>query len=92
LRAVLRYLPTCVERDGLEDDEEFALGTDPLDPATDGAEAALGSNPLHPGSLPGLPQPLDLTGGGGKVQPCPRRWVTPIRSIFVGFDMARLRL
>jgi hypothetical protein len=46
--------------DGLSDEEEIALGTDPFNPDTDGdgypdgLEVALGSNPLDPKSIPDI--------------------------------------
>lgn len=49
--------------DGLTDEEEIIVGTDPLNPDTDGdgfpdgLELALGSNPLDPNSIPDIRPP-----------------------------------
>ncbi len=54
--------------DGLSDDEERRLGTNPFDPDTDhdgypdGLEVALGSNPLDPQSIPDVRPPGYLAG------------------------------
>lgn len=54
--------------DGLTDEEELRLGTDPFNPDTDGdgfpdgLEVALGSNPLDANSLPDIRPPGILTG------------------------------
>ena len=64
--------------DGLSDEEEIALGTDPFNPDTDGdgypdgLEVALGSNPLDPKSIPDIRShvfpgiPIAINNGGTK--------------------------
>ena len=60
--------PLDSDGDGLTDEEEMRLGTDPLNPDTDGdgfpdgLEVALGSNPLDANSIPDLRPPAFLTG------------------------------
>jgi len=54
--------------DGLTDEEERRLGTDPFNPDTDGdgypdgLEVALGSNPLDPNSIPNIRPPAIFIG------------------------------
>ncbi|MCB9734436.1 MAG: hypothetical protein H6745_17750 [Deltaproteobacteria bacterium] len=57
------------DSDGLTDAEEFAIGTDPIDPDTDGdgfsdgAEVDGGSDPLSPTSVPfTMPTPVEVSG------------------------------
>jgi hypothetical protein len=50
-----------VDGDGLDNADEYAFGTGPLDPDsdddgfTDGQEVSAGSDPLDPGSIPSVP-------------------------------------
>jgi hypothetical protein len=54
---------TDLDRDGLTENEELAIGTDPNDPdtdgdgASDGDEVAAGTDPNDPGSFPGNTDP-----------------------------------
>lgn len=60
--------PIDSDGDGLTDEEEMQLGTDPHNPDTDGdgfpdgLEVALGSNPLDANSIPDIRPPGFLTG------------------------------
>jgi hypothetical protein len=59
---------TDSDGDGLTDEEERRLGTDPFNPDTDGdgypdgLEVALGSNPLDPNSVPNIRPPAIFVG------------------------------
>ena len=62
--------PGDADGDGLPDEQEIELGTDPANPdtdgdgASDGAEVAAGTDPRDPGSRPGGPAADDADGDG----------------------------